>query len=360
MKVIIIIGPIPPPIGGVSVHISRLHEKIKLTYNTITVDSTRVRISFILRFLIIIFKIIFSHKKYIIHNHVSRIRFNYFVSKICKVLKIKYVQSYHSFRIDTRDLNKINKYFLQKTLFNSDEVIVVNENIKKDILDFYHSNSLSIQVIPAFIPYVEKSIYKDNDKYIQNLKLDKFTVDHKYIISANAYKISFYNNQDLYGIDLCIELMRKIKNKYNDEVGFIFMLPQVTEKRYFDELNNKILNYEVNNNFIFVNETVELVPLFKYIDIFIRPTNTDGDSISVREALYEGVPTIASDIVSRPDGVITFKNRNIDDLLRKTIFVLDNLKEEKCKAMKYGKQQQDYFNRITQIYEKLFFEGTRN
>ncbi len=63
------------------------------------------------------------------------------------------------------------------------------------------------------------------------------------------------------------------------------------------------------------------MPLFEYIDIFLRPTNTDGDSLSIREAIYSGIPTIASDIVERPFGTITFKNRVVSDLFEKKFLV---------------------------------------
>jgi glycosyltransferase involved in cell wall biosynthesis len=49
-------------------------------------------------------------------------------------------------------------------------------------------------------------------------------------------------------------------------------------------------------------------------DVFVRPTFTDGDSISVREALSLGIPVIASDCVERPDGVVLFKTGNAGDL----------------------------------------------
>ena len=50
--------------------------------------------------------------------------------------------------------------------------------------------------------------------------------------------------------------------------------------------------------------------------LFIRATTTDGDSVSLREALYFGAPILASDVVPRPDGVMLF-NLEKDDLSQK-------------------------------------------
>ena len=43
------------------------------------------------------------------------------------------------------------------------------------------------------------------------------------------------------------------------------------------------------------------------MDFFVRNTSTDGDALSVKEALFLGVPTICTDVVDRPKGVMLFK-----------------------------------------------------
>ncbi|PYS32840.1 MAG: glycosyl transferase, partial [Acidobacteria bacterium] len=41
--------------------------------------------------------------------------------------------------------------------------------------------------------------------------------------------------------------------------------------------------------------------------VFSRPTLRDGDSISVREAAALGVPVVASNVGTRPEGVLLFE-----------------------------------------------------
>jgi glycosyltransferase involved in cell wall biosynthesis len=55
--------------------------------------------------------------------------------------------------------------------------------------------------------------------------------------------------------------------------------------------------------------------IWRASDIFIRATNTDGDSISVREALSMGTSVVASDASPRPKGVVLFANRDIKALI---------------------------------------------
>lgn len=42
-------------------------------------------------------------------------------------------------------------------------------------------------------------------------------------------------------------------------------------------------------------------------DLFVRPTLVDGDALSVREALSLGIPVVASDVGNRPPGTVLFR-----------------------------------------------------
>jgi len=48
-----------------------------------------------------------------------------------------------------------------------------------------------------------------------------------------------------------------------------------------------------------------LSPAFPFTAVYLRPTLTDGDAVSIREALDAGVPVVASNVVRRPRGVVT-------------------------------------------------------
>jgi glycosyltransferase involved in cell wall biosynthesis len=51
-------------------------------------------------------------------------------------------------------------------------------------------------------------------------------------------------------------------------------------------------------------------PVIKRASVFLRPTTSDGDSISLREALHFNVPVVASDAAPRPAGSILFASRD--------------------------------------------------
>ena len=57
--------------------------------------------------------------------------------------------------------------------------------------------------------------------------------------------------------------------------------------------------------------------LLRAADLVVRSTFADGDAISVREAMALGVSVIASDVTSRPPGVIVFRAGDVRDLRAK-------------------------------------------
>lgn len=92
-------------------------------------------------------------------------------------------------------------------------------------------------------------------------------------------------------------------------------------------------------------------------DVFVRATLEDGDSISVREALSFGVPTVASDVGNRPAGALRFRAGDLEDLISKIETVLNesgrNLNRGKTPAIANG------FQRLKEIYQNSMFEGAQ-
>jgi glycosyltransferase involved in cell wall biosynthesis len=79
----------------------------------------------------------------------------------------------------------------------------------------------------------------------------------------------------------------------------------------------------------------------------LRPTATDGDAVSVREALHLGVPVVASDVVERPTGARVFA---LDDPKALTARILEALAlPERARHW----PQPDPFPRLLELYRKV-------
>ena len=59
-------------------------------------------------------------------------------------------------------------------------------------------------------------------------------------------------------------------------------------------------------------------------DVFVRPTFMDGDAISVREAGTLGVPVVASNVGTRPEGTVLFEVGNKSQLVKQILACLKN------------------------------------
>jgi glycosyltransferase involved in cell wall biosynthesis len=216
--------------------------------------------------------------------------------------------------------NAISKYFIKGFVKRLNYLIVVS----KHVLEHFEENKVKlpdkILVKNAFLPPPLEDYNRIIDTYSKETK--KFLSEKKPIIIANAWKISFYKNIDLYGLDLCIDLASHIKKTF-PQLGFLFAVANDKfNSKYIAEMEDRIKNEGLKHNFHIMTGQKELWPLFKRADLCIRPTMSDGDALSIREALYLKCPVIASDVVPRPNGTILFKSRNIEDLCANAMKIL--------------------------------------
>ena len=206
--------------------------------------------------------------------------------------------------------------------------------------------------VPAFIPpTVKEEDYQKVPPYVRD-----FMKLHNPVISANAFRIRFYRGVDLYGLDMIVELTARLKNRY-PEIGTVFCLPSIGDKEYFDRLNQEINESGLSEHILFITQPIdEVYPIWQESDIFVRPTVTDGDALSIREALYFKTPVVTSDACPRPEGVILFNNRNIDSFTNSVEKVLGNYTQFKKEAESI--KVDSAFNRILGIYNNLAERGT--
>jgi glycosyltransferase involved in cell wall biosynthesis/CelD/BcsL family acetyltransferase involved in cellulose biosynthesis len=173
---------------------------------------------------------------------------------------------------------------------------------------------------PGFLPPDVTTITRDG----VSPTVWPFIDNHSPIIAANG-KVDWYNGQDLYGLDQLVELAARLKADY-PRIGIVVCFwdhpPQ--DQAYLDTLIELARCKGVVDNILFNTVSGEFVPVLSSAELFVRPTNTDGDANSIREAIYLGVPAIASDAVERPAGATLFKTRDIDDFEVKVRSVLSH------------------------------------
>ena len=127
------------------------------------------------------------------------------------------------------------------------------------------------------------------------------------------------DDADLYGFSSTIALARKLAD-VRDDIHFLFFLGTPPSDEFSCSLVRQIQGL---NNATLVMGNHVMWPALKHADLFLRTTSTDGDSVALREALYFGVPVVASDVTGRPVGVTLYEFANPAALYSSVIRVLD-------------------------------------
>jgi glycosyltransferase involved in cell wall biosynthesis len=162
---------------------------------------------------------------------------------------------------------------------------------------------------PAFLP----PDLAPEDRSSVAAEVWAFVESHRPVIAANG-KVLWYEGQDLYGLDHLVDLAARLKPDYPDiGIAVCFWDHVPADEPYLNELKRKAAALGVEGNLLFNTKKGSFVPVLEASNLFVRPTNTDGDAVSIREALYLGVPAVASDAVERPEGSILFRTRDADD-----------------------------------------------
>lgn len=187
------------------------------------------------------------------------------------------------------------KLLLFKTILHTAKnVYCVNSTIAKDVSNIFNIKTLT------FNPFIPPAL-KDIDYPVSLIRYLKTRGPVLMACSAKNIKI---NGIDLYGLDMCENLYKRLRVNFPC-VGFVYATTDTTR-----------------SNSLYVLRNYDIIGLYEFIDIFIRPTLQDGYGISVDEAIFFGTKVIASDCCKRNPRAILFETRNENDLFIKVFKTL--------------------------------------
>lgn len=336
-KNLLLIGPCPPPYGGVSNHIKRLAALLKNDFDISFIDESKNRKTTI--FNIRSFKpgryIRLIKKSDIIHVHSGHYIFRLIHFLSSKIFRKKIIFTLHSYA--EKNKGSFEKYIDRLIFKNSKKVVFVNEETfqKFSIPDSYLKE--------AFLP----PLLNDEEILPTDISnLIKIKKANGYLIScANAWRLDLYNNEDLYGLDLCIEAAKYCKEN-NIKIVFLFIVSDLSGKLPISSYKKLIKDYDLCDVFFLYDISISFVRLIIESDIVLRPTNTDGDALTIREGLFFEKKVIASDIVSRPDNTYLFETRNIASFIETIEKVYGYLIKKKPNQNIIVDSYIDYFKHI--------------
>ena len=263
-------------IGGVTIHVQRLldfldNKHMPYSFLDYKIEGTLQLVKGI-------------NKSEVVHLHVSNPIYQFLLTVLCRAFSKSVIVTIHG---NYGRFNKIYNLLVRSTIKIANVPIVINSN-SYDVCKKFNKR---LEFISAFIPpqkieILQREIYK---------LLEKLHYEGRKIVSTNAYNVSYdKDGHDVYGIDFLVQYFSK-----RSDMALIVSDPSGNYTKCYSNLNC--------DSVFFVNYPHPYFELLKHVDFFVRNTSTDGDSLSVKEALFLGVPTICSDVVDRPKGVRLFK-----------------------------------------------------
>lgn len=284
---ILILGKTPPPIGGVTVHVQRLLNKIPIDIADFYEISTY-------SLLTLLYKVVCYR---VVHLHVSNPTFLLFLVLWGNVVGSKMVVTIHG---NVGRYNSCYKNWCVRTAIRCSAVPIV---LNKDSFKTAYKLNINCRLIPAFIePTIEEFCIDEKTlSQIENLK--KRT---SLLFCTNAFRYALDDGgREIYGILSLIDYCRG-----RGDFGLIISDPSST---YQEFLRNKGITLPFN--ILLISHPHPFLGILKASDAFIRNTITDGDSLSLKEAIFLSKPTFATNVVNRPQGCVVYEREKVACLL---------------------------------------------
>jgi glycosyltransferase involved in cell wall biosynthesis len=326
---IVQVGAYPPPYGGVSVHLRRLHEHL-LRHG---MDSTIIDLSPVPKQAPGLVHLGWPQTpSYLERQPRCLVHFHNFAPGHARAydrLARRHITvlSLHNERFgdELRSVGPLRRRLALARLRRVHSIVVDSERCR-DLATALWGRRADIHLIPEFIPPAVVPPLAHPEILALRARCG-------YLLASNAWKVSFHRGQDLYGLDLLVELLRRLARERGLDVGLACLVPGGGDETYLEALAARVRAAGLAERCVILTEPLEEASsLWRLADVVVRATNTDGSSLSVLEALSLGVPVVASDCVARPEGTVLFRTRDADDLTGRVAAVLADLPAHAARA----------------------------
>jgi hypothetical protein len=284
MKRALIIGKIPPPIGGVRIHVHRLTQELDSRryqeyYHFYDLERQSVA------------KLVTEIRKYaVIHLHTSSTWLQLFLAIYCRLMSIPLIITYHSnwgrFSCLRNMVEALSAHIATVPIVQN------NESLEKALK--YNSGALKMStfVPPIHVTPLPAIVYE----HIIRLK-----VKYNHLFCTNAWNITFdKSGRETYGILPLISKFESYKHS-----ALIISDPSGNYQRYVQSKG-----MACPQNVYWISEPHDFWNVLNHTHAFVRNTTTDGTSLSIQEAFCCDTQVFATDCVSRPAKCIIYRNLN--------------------------------------------------
>lgn len=146
------------------------------------------------------------------------------------------------------------------------------------------------------------------------------------LIVTSASRFSYDEmGLDIYSIEALGFLFQELSVSF-PEAHFLLALSAEPNDKKCQAVFQELLSFSSSHKNFHVITNMQLWPILQKTSLFLRITTTDGDSISVREALKFGAKVLASNVVPRPNGVDTVNYGDTNSIRH---YIINHINERK-------------------------------
>lgn len=294
----LLLGAVPPPVGGVSIYCMRKIELLTLNGKEVHFFDSRRKIN-LLKLILFSFLLRIKRKEYEIEINIS----NSLVLLVLTIFGLASCCVFYDHNSSRRLLSgKFNTCVFTFFCSKVNRIKTVNENLVNNYNELLKGRNVSITVETPFLAPTKNEIKKSKEKFPLELK-GLISDGKRNIILSSAWKpISTEHENDLYGIKDTLAIYRKNISNYPEFI-FILMIGELDSSEFSSEIQLLVHELTSFSNFEFIEGGFSQLPLLNRTIALLRLTKTDGDSVSIREALHFGANVIATNVSERPDNV---------------------------------------------------------
>jgi glycogen synthase len=301
---VILVGPYPPPFGGISAHIVGLTEAIRAEGMTVgvlnhfrTVNDNPTILGDLRRNPVRYWRALQHIDAQIVHYHHARWSTLVATALALRSSPVSKVATVHGHELSPFLDSRIPGVarMTRRALGTFDVVVGVSSEVAQAL-----SRALQrpVAVIPAYVPVAD-------DHAALSPRAEAFLREGVTLLIASYRLTVDGRGRTIYGLETAIESFETVASvrPHIRLAIFVARAPRSrTESRRLRALVARVDDERIRRRIaVFYSEP--LAPALRMAALYLRPTLTDGDAVSVREAIAAGVPVLASDVVARPEGV---------------------------------------------------------
>lgn len=247
--------------------------------------------------------------------------------------------------------DKIERTYMKhvgKRIFEMSDAIVVNSESDKNFVASIAPKAF--ERVYVLHNAIDPRSLEEKLKKANAMNFDEIKSDFKVLYVGVLVKRK--------GVEWLIKAMKIIREKTSYDIKCI-LVGNGPEKRYFENL---VRRYDLSDTVIFTGRVSDekLMWLYNNSDIFVLPSLSEVCTTSILEAMYFGLPVIATDIPGNRDH---FKDVAIlvppkdDKSLASSILRLlknEDLAKQLSKAGRKLVEKKYTWNKVAKEYEKLY------